>query len=136
MFGSKFGSWVPRGVIVIVRSVVVFAIILEIANIIYSVVQLFRAGIQNISPAVYSVTEGGLFLLALSEIYVSLGYVIDQSTKSLVFIMEAGLAYTVREIIFEFHSGNADFITLGSISLIVLSLGVTLYLSSRSNRIT
>ena len=127
-------GYVSKYVIWTVKAIILLAIFFETAYVVYSVIVSVSGGLPNLSSVVYITTEGGLFLLALLEVYSSLEYLNGQSTKSLVLVMEAELSYAVREIIILFHSGRTDLSSLGSVALIILALGITLIFSSRNSR--
>lgn len=125
---------VSIGVIWIVKVVVLLAIAFETANVGYSIYEAALGGAASFSSTVYSATEGALFLLALLDLYASMGYLPEEGSRSLVMVMEAGLAYVLREIIIQFRAGNTDSSTLVPIGFLILALGATLYISSKLNR--
>ena len=125
---------IARIVIWAVRIVVILAIVVEAASVALSLITTISGGTGNLSDFAINATAGALFLLALLDIYLGLGYLPRQGMNSLVFLIEAGLSYSIREIIIQFQFNSSNATTLASYGLIVISLGITLYFASKINR--
>ncbi|MEM0157770.1 MAG: phosphate-starvation-inducible PsiE family protein [Thermoplasmataceae archaeon] len=133
MLSSQSDLKILKIFMILIRAIVLVSIALEALAVLYLIVHSFYLSFSWVSSATYDAIDGALFLLALVEIYMSLGYLPSNGRRSLAMVLEAGLSYTVREIIIEFHTGQMGLDTMGALALVILSLGISLYVTSLSN---
>ncbi len=131
--GSQPDLKIMKIFMIFIRAIVLVSIAFEAVAVLYSIAHSYYPGFSWAASATYDAIDGALFLLALVEIYMSLVYLPSNGRKSLAMVLEAGLSYTVREIIIEFHTGQMGLNTMGALALVILALGLSLYVTSLSN---
>jgi len=115
----------------IIEALLVVSIILDIGYAIYDIYLMRSEGLEALS---YSLVENAFFALVLLELYLGAHDFVVRSPSGLRHVVEAGLSYIIREIIVDISTGIKDIYSLSALAIVIVSLAVTLYFLSSSEK--
>jgi len=116
----------------IIETLLVISIILDIAYAIYDIYTMRSDGLEALS---YSLVENAFFALVLLELYLGAHDFVVRSPLGLKHVVEAGLSYIIREIIIDISTGVKDIYSLSALAIVIVSLAVSLYFLSTTEKV-